>query len=94
MLEEGKYRSVGKLAEAEGVTRSFVNRLLQLTLLSPDIIEIINRWAAVEGVAAGGVDREHREQLGGTEEAAYAVPLRKNSTKYCAYISERSMSIE
>ena len=26
---------------AEGVTRSFVNRLLQLTLLSPDIIEAI-----------------------------------------------------
>ena len=41
MLEEGKYRSAGELAEAEGVTRSFANRLLQLTLLSPDIIEVI-----------------------------------------------------
>ena len=31
----------GELAEAEGVTRSFVNRLLGLTLLAPDIVEAI-----------------------------------------------------
>ena len=30
-----------ELAEAEGVTRSFVNRLLRLTLLAPDIQEAI-----------------------------------------------------
>jgi hypothetical protein len=41
LLEEDRYRSAGELAEAEGVTRSFVNRLLRLTLLSPDIVEII-----------------------------------------------------
>jgi hypothetical protein len=41
MLEECGYRSAGELAEAEGVTRSFVNRLLRLTLLAPDIQEAI-----------------------------------------------------
>src|SRR5512132_366588 len=41
MLGECKYRSAGELAEAEGVTRSFVNRLLRLTLLAPDIQETI-----------------------------------------------------
>src|SRR5512147_899871 len=41
LLDEGKYRSAGELAEAEGLTRSFVNRLLRLTLLAPDIIEAI-----------------------------------------------------
>jgi hypothetical protein len=41
MLEEGRYRSAGELAEAEGVTRSFANRLLRLTLLAPDIVEAI-----------------------------------------------------
>jgi hypothetical protein len=41
MLEEGRYRSAGELAEAEGVTRSFVNRLMRLTLLAPDIAEAI-----------------------------------------------------
>ena len=41
LLEQSKYRSAGELAEAEGVTRSFVNRLLRLTLLAPDIVEAI-----------------------------------------------------
>ena len=41
MLEEGRYRSAAEVAEAESVTRSFVNRLLRLTLLAPDIVEAI-----------------------------------------------------
>jgi hypothetical protein len=41
MLEEGKYRSAAEVAEAESVTRSFVNRPLRLTLLAPDIVEAI-----------------------------------------------------
>jgi hypothetical protein len=41
MLEDRRYRSAGDLAEAEGFTRSFVNRLLRLTLLAPDIVEAI-----------------------------------------------------
>jgi ParB-like chromosome segregation protein Spo0J len=41
MLEEGKFRSAAEIAEAEGVTRSFVNRMLRLTLLAPEIVEAI-----------------------------------------------------
>ncbi len=41
MVEEGKYRSAAEVAEVEGVTRSFVNQLLRLTLLAPDIVEAI-----------------------------------------------------
>jgi hypothetical protein len=41
LLEKGKYSSASELAEAEGVTRSFVTRLLRLTLLAPDIVEAI-----------------------------------------------------
>ena len=41
MLEKCGYRSAGELAEAEGVTRSFVSRLLRLTLLAPEIVEAI-----------------------------------------------------
>ena len=41
MLEEGICRSAGEIAESEKVTRSFVNRLLRLTLLAPDIQEAI-----------------------------------------------------
>jgi hypothetical protein len=41
LLDGGTYRAAGELAEAEGVTRSFVNRLLRATLLAPDIQEAI-----------------------------------------------------
>ena len=37
----GEVPSAAEIAEAEGVTRSFVNRLLRLTLLAPDIVEAI-----------------------------------------------------
>jgi hypothetical protein len=41
MLDEGRYRSAGEIAEAENVTKSFVNRLIRLTLLTPEIQEAI-----------------------------------------------------
>jgi hypothetical protein len=42
LLEDGKYRPAGEIAEAEEVTRSFVNRLLRLAPLAPDIVEAIS----------------------------------------------------
>jgi hypothetical protein len=51
MLEEGKYRSAAEIAEAEGVTRSFANRLLRLTLLAPDIVEAILDGLQPKGMA-------------------------------------------
>ena len=51
MLEQGKYRSAGELAEAEGVTRSFVTLDLRLTLLAPAIAEAILDGAAAKGHA-------------------------------------------
>ncbi|MDG4591297.1 MAG: hypothetical protein P9C36_01570 [Defluviicoccus sp.] len=41
MLEEGTHGSVSEIAEAEKIDRSYVNRLLRLTLLAPDIQEAI-----------------------------------------------------
>jgi hypothetical protein len=52
LLEEGRYRSAGEIAEAEGVTRSFVNRLLRLTLLAPDIVEPILDGRQAKGLQA------------------------------------------
>ena len=64
MLEECRYRSAGELAEAEGVTRSFVNRLLHLTLLAPDRRSRPRRPTA-ERDAAGGPDAGDAERVGG-----------------------------
>jgi len=41
LLEHETYRSTVEIAEAEKVDRSFVNRLLRLTLLAPTIQEAI-----------------------------------------------------
>jgi hypothetical protein len=53
MLEDERCRSAGAIAEAEGITRSFVNRLLRLTLLAPDIQEEI-----LDGRQAKGMQLE------------------------------------
>jgi hypothetical protein len=41
MLDNGRYRSAQEIADAEKIGRSFVSRLLRLTLLAPDIQEAI-----------------------------------------------------
>jgi hypothetical protein len=41
MLESGEFSSMTELAEAEKINRSYVCRLLRLTLLAPDIVEAI-----------------------------------------------------
>ena len=41
MLEEGRYASIRELAAAEGVDRAYVGRVLNLTLLAPDLVEAI-----------------------------------------------------
>jgi hypothetical protein len=65
MLEQGKYDSTAEIAEAEQIGRSFVNRLLRLTLLAPDIQEAI-----LEGRQAKGMQLEEltRAMLGTWEE--------------------------
>ena len=71
MLEEGRYRSAGELADTEGVTRSFVNRLLRLTLLAPDIQEAIidgrqpkgMQLEELTGVMPSGWDEQRRRIL-------------------------------
>jgi hypothetical protein len=53
MLDEGRYDSAFEIAEAEKIGRSFVNRLLRLTLLAPDI-----QKAILEGWQAKGMQLE------------------------------------
>ena len=53
MLEAGKCRSIAEIAEAEKINRAYVSRLLDLTLLAPDIQEAI-----LEGRQARGIQLE------------------------------------
>jgi len=58
MLEECRYRSGGELAEAEKISRRYVNRILQLTLLAPDITETILDGGQAKGVQLEKLLRE------------------------------------
>jgi hypothetical protein len=41
LLESGHYGSLAELAKAEKIDRSYLGKMLQLTLLAPDIVEAI-----------------------------------------------------
>jgi hypothetical protein len=41
MLEQGRYASISDIATAEKIDRGYVGSILRLTLLAPDIIEVI-----------------------------------------------------
>jgi hypothetical protein len=45
LLESGEYGTLAELAAAERISRSYVCRVLGLTLLAPDIVErILDGW--------------------------------------------------
>ena len=41
LLDQGVYNSVSEIADAEAINRSYVSRVLRLTLLAPDVVEHI-----------------------------------------------------
>ncbi len=41
LLDEGRYASISEMAAAERIERGYLGRILQLTLLAPDIVEAI-----------------------------------------------------
>ena len=41
LLDEGRYASISEMAAAERIDRGYLGRLLQLTLLAPNVVEAI-----------------------------------------------------
>jgi hypothetical protein len=50
MLDNGVYHSVTEMAAAEKIDRGYLGRLLQLTLLSPDLVEDILNGREMPGL--------------------------------------------
>lgn len=48
MLESGEFATIRELAEREGVTPSFLSRILRLTLLAPEIVTTVLDGTHVE----------------------------------------------
>jgi ParB-like chromosome segregation protein Spo0J len=51
LLEEGRFCTLAELADAERISRSYVCRVLRLTLLAPDIVERILDGRPTAGLA-------------------------------------------
>jgi hypothetical protein len=51
VLEEGRFGTLAELADAERISRSYVCRVLRLTLLAPDIVERILDGRQTAGLA-------------------------------------------
>jgi hypothetical protein len=41
MLESDEFATIAELAECEGISPSYMTRVLRLTLLAPDIVEVV-----------------------------------------------------
>jgi hypothetical protein len=55
MLEEGRFATLTELAAAEKINRSYLCRILRLTLLAPDIVEAILDGRQPEGMTLPGL---------------------------------------
>jgi hypothetical protein len=51
MLESGEFGTLAELAGAESISRSYVCRVLRLTLLAPDMVERILDGRPTAGLA-------------------------------------------
>ena len=51
LIDSGRYSSVTELAEALGVDRSYVGRIMRLALSAPDIVEAIVRGEEPSGLS-------------------------------------------
>jgi hypothetical protein len=54
-METGRYGTINELAAAEKINSSYVSRLLRLTLLAPDIVEVILDGRQPEGMTLPGL---------------------------------------
>ena len=74
LLDGGIYTSVSEIGEAEGISKSYISRVLRLALLAPDIVE------AVLGGRAGDPFGEPRaaiaRELGGAARPAWLLNRR------------------
>jgi hypothetical protein len=74
MLDEGQFATIGDLARAQGLDRSFVSRVLRLTLLAPDIVEAIldrdDAWEIQRQQLLHGfpIEWERQAELAGDDE--------------------------
>ena len=68
MLESGVVTTVGEIAVREKINKSYVSRVLRLTLLAPEIVEAILDGRHPEGVTLQGLLEPFAIEWGGQRE--------------------------
>ena len=68
MLESGVVSTVGEIAVREKINKSYVSRVLRLTLLAPEIVEAILDGRHPEGVTLQGLLEPFAIEWGGQRE--------------------------
>jgi hypothetical protein len=56
LLDEGRYASITELARAERIERGFLGKMLQLTMLAPDIVEGVLNGRQLTGLTLVGLN--------------------------------------
>jgi hypothetical protein len=51
LLDDGVYGSVIEISDAEGISKSYVSRILQIALLAPDVVERVLDGRTTAGLA-------------------------------------------
>ena len=73
MIESGRYSSLTELADAEKINRSYLCRILRLTLLAPDVVEAIvegrHEGQLAEVMGPVPVEWERQRELMGPKQA-------------------------
>jgi len=71
LIDTGRYASITDLAEALRVDRSYVSRIMRLTLIAPDIVDAISQGREPSGLSLGRLVKgmpvgwaEQRERVG------------------------------
>ncbi len=71
LIDSGQYATITNLAEALGVDRGYVSRMLRLTLLAPDIVDALVRGEEPSGLSLEKLTKKvpppwetQRKQLG------------------------------
>jgi hypothetical protein len=57
MLDEGVYTPVSEIGDAEGISKSYVSRILRLALLAPDIVDAILSGRTDQGMILEQLER-------------------------------------